>query len=265
MANRETYDEVHVLSLPGFVWKKADYAPTSPRDCMSCIVAGQRQMVTFGGIDRMKWNDNSTDFFRDPDTFPQGVGVFDLTDMTWKDEYNADASSYDSPEAIKTWYNEGNIANVEYSEGVEGLMKSGTAGSGFFSGSGSDSTPVDSGSGSTNTGAIAGGVVGGVVGVALIVLAAFCLMRRRKHKKVPTEETGAAVEAPAHPHGMEQAYSPNPPPSTTVAPSELQGEYHDHSPYSASEVPKTMQPPEMDAQEPRHFYAAELDGSEARR
>lgn len=107
MANRETYDEVHVLSLPGFVWKKADYAPTSPRDCMSCIVAGQRQMVTFGGIDRMKWNDNSTDFFRDPDTFPQGVGVFDLTDMTWKDEYNADASSYDSPEAIKTWYNEG--------------------------------------------------------------------------------------------------------------------------------------------------------------
>ncbi|KAJ0149919.1 hypothetical protein CTA2_507 [Colletotrichum tanaceti] len=146
-------------------------------------------------------------------------------------------------------------------------MKSGTAGSSFFSGSGFDSTPVDSGSGSSNTGAIAGGVVGGVLGVALVGLAAFCLMRRRKHKKLPTEETGAAaaVEAPAHPHGMEQAYSPNPPPSTTMAPSELHGEYRDHSPYSASEVPKTMRPPEMDAQGPRHFYAAELDGSEARR
>ncbi|OHW93407.1 kelch repeat protein [Colletotrichum incanum] len=262
MANRETYDEVHVLSLPGFVWKKADYTPSSPRDSMSCIVAGQRQMVTFGGIDRMKWNDNSTNFFRDPDTFPQGVGVFDLTDLSWKDEYSADASNYDSPEAIKTWYNEGNLASVEYSEGVEGLMKSGTSGSSFFSGSDSGSTSNDSGSSSTNTGAIAGGVVGGVVGVALIGLAAFCLMRRRKHKQVPTEETAGAFEAPAHPHDMEQSYSPNPPPSTTVAPSELQGEYRDHSPLSMGEVPKTVQPPEMDAQNPRHVYAAELDGSE---
>ncbi|GKT47929.1 Kelch repeat-containing protein [Colletotrichum spaethianum] len=256
-ANKEGYDEVHILSLPGFIWRKADYTPSSPRDSMSCIVAGQRQMVTFGGINRWKWDDDEANYFRDQDPFPQGVGVFDLTDLKWKDEYNADASSYDSPDVIKTWYNEGNLASVEYSEGVEGLMKSGTSGSGSSSG--------DSGSSSTNTGAIVGGVVGGVAGAALIGLAAFFLMRRRKHKQVTTNETGDAVEAPARPYDMEQTCSSNPPPSTTTAPSELQGEYRGHSPYSIGEVPKTMQPPEMEAQDPRHVYAAELDGSEARK
>ncbi|KAK1971557.1 kelch repeat protein [Colletotrichum sublineola] len=263
IANKQTYDEVHVLSLPGFFWKKADYAPSSPRDCMSCIVAGQRQMVTFGGIDRMRWGEVPADFFRDPDPFPQGVGVFDLTDLKWKDEYNADAPRYDSPEAIKTWYNDGNLASVQYSEGVEGLMKSGTSGSSFFSGS--VSTPDDSRPGSTNIGAIVGGVVGGVAGIALIGLAAFCLMRRRKHKQLPAEETGGAVEVPAYSQGMEQSYSPNPPTTMTLAPSELEGEYRDHSPYSVGEVPKMMQPPELDGQNPRHGYAAELDASATRR
>ncbi|KAK1579494.1 kelch repeat protein [Colletotrichum navitas] len=263
LANSQTYDEVYVLSLPGFVWMKADYTPSSPRDCMSCVVAGQRQMVTFGGIDRMRWNDNSTNFFRDPDPFPQGVGIFDLTDLKWKDEYNADASSYDSPGAIKAWYNEGNLASVQYSEGVEGLMKSGTSGSRFFSGA--DPAPDDSGSGSVNTGAIAGGVVGGVAGIALIGLAAFYLMRRRKHKRAPGQKTGGAVEDPIYPQEMEQSYSPNPPPTTSVAPSELHGEYRDHSPYSMGEVPKMMQPPELDAQDPRYGHAAELDASETRR
>ncbi|KAK2000051.1 kelch repeat protein [Colletotrichum falcatum] len=272
IANKETYDEVHILSLPGFVWKKADYAPSSPRDAVSCIVAGQRQMVTVGGVNRMRWDDNSTDFFRDPDPLPQGVGVFDLTDLKWKDEYDAGASSYDSPAVIKTWYNEGNLASVQYSEGVEELMKSGTSGSSFFSGSnsssnpGPDPTPDDPGSGSTNTGAIAGGVVGGIAGIALIGLAAFLLMRRRKHKRVPAEETGGAVGGPAYaPQEMEHSYSPNSPTTTTAAPSELQGEYRDHSPYSTGEVPKMMRPPELDAQDPRHGYAAELDASEMRR
>ncbi|EFQ27055.1 kelch repeat protein [Colletotrichum graminicola] len=274
-ANKETYDEVYVLSLPGFVWIKADYAPSSPRDCMSCVVAGRRQMVTFGGVDRMRWNDNSTNFFRDPDPFPQGVGVFDLTDLKWKDEYDADASSYDSPEAIKAWYNEGNIASVQYSDAVARLMSSGTSGSAFFSGSGSgpdsgsdpgsDPAPGDSGSGSVNAGAIAGGVVGGVAGIALISLAAFYLMRRRKHKRAPAQESGGAVEDPIYPQEMEHSYSPNPPPTSSVAPSELHGEYRDHSPYSMGEVPKMMQPPEMDAQDPRYGHAAELDASETRR
>ncbi|KAK2064179.1 kelch repeat protein [Colletotrichum caudatum] len=256
-ANNETYDEVHVLSLPGFVWMKADYAPRSPRDAMTCVVAGQRQMVTFGGVDRTRgagWRD----MFRDADPFPQGVGVFDLTDLKWKDEYNADAPSYDSPEAIKIWYNEGNLASVQYSEGVDGLMRSGASGSSFF---GSD----DPGSGSTNFGAIAGGVVGGVAGIALVGLAAFCLTRRRKHKRVPSEETGGAVEDPAYPREMEQPYLPNPPPATSVSPSELHGEYRDHSPYSVGEVPKMMQPPELGAQDSRYGYAAELDASEKRR
>ncbi|OHE98750.1 kelch repeat protein [Colletotrichum orchidophilum] len=267
IANKETFDEVYILSLPGFVWQKANYTSRAPRDTHSCVVAGQRQMITFGGVNRMAANGNSTIFFNEEDPFRQGVGVFDLTALAWKDQYEPTAATYDSPDAVKAWYNEGNLANVQYSSGVEALINYGKSGSGSSPGSGS-------GSKSSNTGAIAGGVVGGVAGVALIVLAAFFLMRRRKHRKVPTEEFGGGhnvVEAPGTDYynngGMQQtAYSPGPAPSTTAPPSELQGEHRDHSPFSAGDMPlKMMQPPEMDAREPRHFYAAELDGTEARK
>ncbi|KXH55831.1 kelch repeat protein [Colletotrichum nymphaeae SA-01] len=288
IANKETFDEVYILSLPGFVWQKANYTSAAPRDTQSCVVAGQRQMITFGGVNRMANNANSTLFFNEEDSFRQGVGVFDLTALAWKDAYEPTAAAYDSPDVVKAWYNEGNLASVQYGSGVEALINYGKSGSGSSSGSGSGSGSDGSSSDSksSNTGAIAGGVVGGVAGVALIGLAAFFLMRRRKHKKVPTEETGPnAVEAPGsaayydnnnnnnnnnHNAGMQQhqqtAYSPGPAPSMTTAPSELQGEYRDHSPFSGSDVPpKMMQPPEMDAGEPRHYYAAELDGTEARK
>ncbi|OLN83698.1 Kelch repeat-containing protein-like protein 6 [Colletotrichum chlorophyti] len=258
IANSETYDEVHILSLPGFVWKKANYTSRYPRDCQSCVVAGQRQMISFGGIDRMGGKGNSVTFFNSEDPLPQGLGVFDLTTLEWKDEYDAAAASYETPEIVKSWYDDGNLANVEYSSDVAALFKQSNTGSSETE-PGSGSSSDDSGSSSTNTGAIAGGVVGGVAGAALIGLAIW-LLRRRKQKKVPGAGEAGPVEAPSNTQQY-QVYSPVPP-STTLAPSELQGEYRDHS---VTDKPKTMQPHEMDAQQPGHFYAAELDGTEARK
>ncbi|KAL4779853.1 hypothetical protein BJX76DRAFT_361404 [Aspergillus varians] len=59
------------------------------------------------------------------------------------------------------------------------------------------STPEveDKGSG-TNVGAIAGGVVGGVAGLALIILAIWFVMRRQKKKNAELREIGAGYVAP---------------------------------------------------------------------
>lgn len=71
---------------------------------MGCAVAGQRQMITVGGINRKL---GVPTFFKDRDPFPQGLGIFDLTELKWKDQYDAGAANYQSPDAVKAWYDEG--------------------------------------------------------------------------------------------------------------------------------------------------------------
>ena len=95
-------DEVSVLTLPGFYWSKATYTAKHPRMEHSCNVVGQRQMLVIGGVDPSRAN--ISDYLKDP--WSQGIGIFDLTDMSWKDGYDADAEAYTSPETIKSYYNE---------------------------------------------------------------------------------------------------------------------------------------------------------------
>ena len=38
------------------------------------------------------------------DPFAKGLGVFDMTEMRWKDSYDANALAYRTPEAVKGWY-----------------------------------------------------------------------------------------------------------------------------------------------------------------
>ncbi|TDZ23877.1 Kelch repeat-containing protein [Colletotrichum orbiculare MAFF 240422] len=249
-ASNAAYDEVFVLSLPGFVWKKADYESSSPRDCMGCAIAGQRQMVTVGGIYRPL---GVPGFFRDKDPLPQGLGVFDLVDLKWKDEYDAGAAAYDTPDLVKSWYNDGNLASVEYTSDDVASLFAKSSESGSDSGSGaSDGTD----SHSSSTGAIVGGVVGGVGGVALIgALVWFLLRRRRKRQPAPAVNTPATTETGQIYAGHQHAYSPVPP-SATIAASELD------SRTPPPDIPKMIQPPELDAN-PRQYY--ELDGSGAQK
>ncbi|KAF6838715.1 kelch repeat protein [Colletotrichum plurivorum] len=245
------YDEVYILSLPGFVWTKANYESASPRDCMGCALAGQRQMITIGGINRKL---GVPTFFKDRDPFPQGLGIFDLTELKWKDQYDAGAANYQSPAAVKAWYDEGNLDKVEYtSKDVAQLFSKKKSGTG--SGSGSD----DDDSGSSNVGAIAGGVVGGVVGAALIGAAAWFFVRRRKRHQGQVGSDPATAEAAPYAAGHQQHdYSPVPP---TLAPSELAGDrdYQTPPPPQAAKANAKLTP-ELDSNpNPTTFY--ELDGS----
>lgn len=101
-----TYDELYILTLPGFAWFKADYDIKSPRAHHTCSVvgSGKRQMVSVGGVNLQhvqprRWSED--------DTFTRGLGVFDLTDLFWTDSYDASAAAYDSPSVVKDWYGNG--------------------------------------------------------------------------------------------------------------------------------------------------------------
>lgn len=90
--------------------------------------------------------------------------------------------------------------------------------------------PSSGGGGSSNTGAIVGGVVGGVGGLALIGLAAFFFLRRKKtHTAVPQEQTPQVPPVYPTPPGMQQTpqgpYDPKFAAATAQYPQYQQGYY----------------------------------------
>lgn len=197
-----SFDAAYVLSLPSFNWFKADYEAASPRHGLTCEHIGGGQVLTIGGLDTSQ-HDASNQYrgvFHTEDTFPQGLGVFDLSSMSFADSFEANRTTYDYADALSTYYQ--TRARVSSSMGdslravfsVENFTTSATAVSGSSSGSAgssggssssssggeSDSGTSGSGTGSSSTGAIAGGVVGGVAGAALIGAAVFFLLRRRR-------------------------------------------------------------------------------------
>ena len=97
---KSTAEDLYVLTLPGFVWTKLDNPQGGARTDHVCVVAGKRQMVTVGGIKRLGGGDS----FRLADPFPQGLGVFDMTELSWGTDFKADAAEYESPQIVQDWY-----------------------------------------------------------------------------------------------------------------------------------------------------------------
>jgi hypothetical protein len=67
------------------------------------VGVGKRQVLSIGGT-ASDWTD------RDP--APQGLLLFDMTDMKWKNEYDANAAAYQRPAGINTWYNNGYVVHT---------------------------------------------------------------------------------------------------------------------------------------------------------
>ncbi|KAK1672094.1 hypothetical protein BDP55DRAFT_731774 [Colletotrichum godetiae] len=104
VSSETTYEiDVFVLSLPGFVWRQVQFDDVSPRTDHHCTVVGNRQMVVVGGRTTSKSAENLEGWaVRDP--WPQGLGLFDMAEWTWKNEYDASAGAYHSHEEIQRWY-----------------------------------------------------------------------------------------------------------------------------------------------------------------
>lgn len=93
-----TFHDLHVLTLPGFEWTQIK-TNGGKRSGHACVTPGNRQMISVGGI-----NTHVEKPWEDKDPFPQGIGVFDMTALEWKDEYDPEAPPYEMPQVVREWY-----------------------------------------------------------------------------------------------------------------------------------------------------------------
>ena len=96
---------VWILSLPSFSWLKANDTSGTKRMGHTCEVGGSRQMISVGGLapDPPMRTDGYAAFAQE-DPLSNGIGVFDMVDLVWKDSYDAKASPYLKPPAVSSLY-----------------------------------------------------------------------------------------------------------------------------------------------------------------
>jgi hypothetical protein len=101
--SKSDYSDMYTLSLPGFRWTRVSGLDNEARAEHTCAVVGKRQLLSWGGN-----NDNRKEGrWEAKDTFPQGIGIFDMTELKWKGEYDPLAEEYESHSSIKSWYDNG--------------------------------------------------------------------------------------------------------------------------------------------------------------
>lgn len=97
-ATEYIYNDAYILSLPGFVWTKAPGSPSGKRRMFSCVSVGQRQVLSIGG---------TPGNYNEKDPAAQGLQLFDMTELKWKDSYDANAAAYQRAPDIEAWYANG--------------------------------------------------------------------------------------------------------------------------------------------------------------
>ncbi|KAK1831021.1 hypothetical protein QBC39DRAFT_99475 [Podospora conica] len=191
-ADYKASGDVYILSLPGFVFFKATPSSTSTKRAEhACVLAGNRQMLSVGGIDI---DLSFPEVFFDPDPWKNGLGVLDLTALTWGARYDAKAQPYESPEVVKQWYAKGSLASVKWtSDTVRGLFAQGAPPGTTSDPKGAppeDETSVGTpgpkssktGGSPISSGAI-GGIVAGVVGgLGLGLILAWVFLKYKKRR-----------------------------------------------------------------------------------
>ncbi|KAK1758858.1 kelch repeat protein [Echria macrotheca] len=252
---KQFYEDVYVLTIPGFVWYKVQ-APSGggPRKNHQCVVIGGRKMLSVGGTDdTVAW----PAVWTRQDPFPNGLGILDLTELRWTSDYDATHQVYDSPQVVRDGYAKGEAVDWTSPE-VQRLFATETSGT-VPGPQGGDNTPTPSASSTSSTpvGAIAGGVVGGVLGLALVAAAVFFFLKKRRGTQAdsdigtPYVHNGGPVEA-------EKGYVP----VSTASPGwKVPPTYHEMSTHAmASEL--HSQPASRPVSTMAH--PAELDGGTAR-
>ena len=115
---------VYVLSLPAFNWQKQNITPEYGRWLHSCNVIGNRQMVSIGGLvtdmslQVTNEGPESNGSNSVPDPWTQGLGIFDLTAMEWKEGYDPAAAPYVTPDAVKDYYQRNGRKPASWSSNV---------------------------------------------------------------------------------------------------------------------------------------------------
>lgn len=106
--NTVNSDQVYILSIPAFQWFQAVYPPAFSRALHTCHTTNNNQMIVIGGVDPT--NDDTTwvgsaDNGAEPrDPWAEGIGIFDMTTLKFKDSYESKAKPYEPPEVIQSFY-----------------------------------------------------------------------------------------------------------------------------------------------------------------
>jgi len=200
------YGDVWVLSIPSFRWflvntgSPAESGTPRAYEAMTCdIVGGGRTMLVYGGR-------NGSDYQRE--CFDQtGIHVFDMTTLTWKEDYDPNSGEYEVPKEIydvigggpyggATLLPENSMANSEMEAKFRDII--------------GRTTPIKSKPTKSRVsgGAITGIVVGAFVGISLIISGILWLRKRSKAGARGTDLPGVTGTSPAEM-------------STTLAPGEL--------------------------------------------
>ena len=178
-----TLDEVYILSLPSFVWFKVNYTSSDPRIEHTCVTAGNRQMLSIGGI-----NPTATSLSaaaNDTDPFWEGIKVFDLTALQWTNYYNASAAPYTAPTAVTAHYAAGSrYPSAWSSDDLESLfVKNKTEAATPVKPSAPDSPQPEAPSTTNRKAGVLGGAVGGTAGLVIAGLVLYFLARKRANRK----------------------------------------------------------------------------------
>ena len=114
-----------------------------------------------------------------PDIWPQGLGIFDLSAMEWKSQYDASAPAYVTPDVVKTWYKQNGRYPASWDDPV---VKSWFIDASTNPSTNTSTNATPSSSSHSSTGAIVGGVVGGVGGLLLVGALVWFVIRRRRRR-----------------------------------------------------------------------------------
>ncbi|KAI1373689.1 hypothetical protein F4677DRAFT_215189 [Hypoxylon crocopeplum] len=179
-----TSPDVHVLSLPGFVFFKADPRGSTPRADHACAVVGKgkRQMLSYGGVDGGPGLRSSV---TTADPWKQGLGIYDMSEMKWVDSYEPNAANYESPAVVMNWYTQGGMRNVVWDNNdvKELFVNSSSAMNVGATNSSSTDGSDNSNHSSRRIGIIVGSTMGGVVALCIAGVITFLLLRRRRRRR----------------------------------------------------------------------------------
>ncbi|KAL8860880.1 MAG: hypothetical protein Q9178_002635 [Gyalolechia marmorata] len=170
---------------------KVQYPPQRPRGGHTCNAIGGGQIISIGGFEANStiyegWlEDVWATMFNSTDPFAQGLGVFNMTSLAWEDHYTANAPAYVQSDLIRTFYADNPQNGSQFSTNeLRELFQT------------TNFAPVDPvetprpnrtdiripDPPSDHTGAIAGGVVGGLVVFAVIAGIGFYFYQHTKRR-----------------------------------------------------------------------------------
>ena len=189
-AAQAIYNVVYVLSIPGFVWFKANDTSAHPRTGHSCEQIGPRSMISIGGLDpTVGWHDDNswTNPWNKTDPWNQTLSVFDMTNLSWTGSYDPQAPRYEVPQVVRDWYaRPSSNDSVKWtSPATQSLFFSSDTSNTTSSGPFVTATPNPSPSPSLSGGAIAGIVVAAVVALALLIAIVYFFARPRRRQQTP--------------------------------------------------------------------------------